>query len=336
MAVVFLHVAAPPMYQFNSITRSWWWIADVVDSSVRWAVPIFLMLSGMLLLDTKRDESVKLFFTKRINKVFIPLLVWSILYSFWKLRYGLIFHGEFLYSIPGFIRDFLTGNVYYHLGFFYYLIGLYLITPILRVYVKNASDSSLKYFLILWLIASPLYSLMGKFFNLNIAIQLQFATGFVGYFVLGYFLSIADVDIKWRRFLYVLAGLGLMIAVFGTYVLTKKKDGVLDVYFYDYLTANIIVISASIFLFFRYAKWPKKLSENTSFLRRSIARFSNASFGVFLIHPMILDVLDVLKINASFIHPLVGIPITAILTILISLVLVKLLQRVPVLNRIVP
>ena len=54
VGVVFLHVAAQIIYQFNTVGRGWWWTANVIDSCTRWAVPIFIMLSGMLLLDPSK------------------------------------------------------------------------------------------------------------------------------------------------------------------------------------------------------------------------------------------------------------------------------------------
>lgn len=92
IGVVFLHSAAPPMYLFNSIDPSWWWIANIIDAGTRWSVPIFLMLSGMLLLDTKYDEPMSLFFKKRFNKVILPFLVWSVIYSFWTATGHMFYH----------------------------------------------------------------------------------------------------------------------------------------------------------------------------------------------------------------------------------------------------
>ncbi|MRS04284.1 hypothetical protein EG832_13865, partial [bacterium] len=194
IAVVFLHVAsASIMSQFNSITRSWWWVANAFDSSSRWAVPVFIMLSGMLLLDVSKTQSASSFFRKRLNKVVVPFLVWSVVYSLWKvMKNGLLSHGQVQYSVIGFFADLLSGNVYYHLGFFYYLIGLYLVTPILRVYIRNASNRNILYFLLLWVVATPLYGIMARFFHIGVAIQIPCATGFAGYFVLGHFLNSAD------------------------------------------------------------------------------------------------------------------------------------------------
>jgi surface polysaccharide O-acyltransferase-like enzyme len=335
-AVVFLHSATPPLYLFNTIDLGYWWTADIIDAATRWGVPIFIMISGMLLLDPSHDEPTSLFFKKRFNRVILPFLVWSVIYSLWSAAGHFFYHGEFNYSITGFLINFLEGKVFYHLGFFYYLIGLYLITPILRVYTKNASNGNLIYFLILWLVATVFYSIIYRFCNVSIAIQLQMATGFIGYYILGYFFNRIDIKVKWRRSSYILASLGLLITIFGTYVLTVNNNGQLDEYLYGYLTLNVIVIAAAIFIAGKYAKWPANLYSESAVPSRLLMKFSNASLGIFLIHPMILNVFTYIKLDYTLVHPLLGISLTAILTILISFVLVIIMQKIPVIKRIVP
>jgi len=339
-AVVFLHAAAPSEYQFNSITHSWWWVANVFDSSSRWAVPVFIMLSGMLLLDVSKTESASSFFRKRVNKVVVPFLVWSVVYSLWKVtKNGLLSHGQIQYSVIGFFVDLLRGNVYYHLGFFYYLIGLYLVTPILRVYIRNASNRNILYFLLLWVFATPLYGIIARFFHIGIAIQLPLATGFVGYFVLGHFLNSSDIRLKWRRLIYIVGIFSLLVTAYGTYFLTSSKGGTLDEYFHEYLTANVIGLSVAVFLVFKHIKWPRWISDESaaSFSwRRFIVTLSGASLGVFVIHPIILEVLFDSHINYMLIHPLLGIPITAMATLIVSFAVVRIMQELPIVRRIVP
>lgn len=332
VSVIVLHATAPILYKFNSIDHSWWWIGNIVDSCCRWCIPIFIMLSGMLLLDTSKSESSKIFFQKRFNKVIIPFVVWSIFYSFWKTRW------DFSYSISGFVRDFLTGNVYYHLWFFYPLIGIYVITPILRRYIKSAGRQTLMYFIILWLIATPFYSAINEFPSLTIAYPPYLAItviAFLGYFFLGFLLNKIDIDSKRRKYIYVVAFVGLLVTIFGTYFLTKRADGVFRGYFYNYFSVNVIILSAAIFLICRKTEWSEKLFKGAK-ASRFLVDFSSASLGIYLVHPLILDVLSALNVHSMSIHPAIGIPLTSVLTIATSFILIRLLQRTPIIKRIVP
>jgi surface polysaccharide O-acyltransferase-like enzyme len=100
------------------------------------------MVSGYLLL--RKEEPYGDFFRKRALKVFVPFLVWSVIYLLWK---GEGFNQPFSIKIVvSYILKIVRGPRENHLWFFYALIGLYLFTPILRVFVAKASLCNLYYF----------------------------------------------------------------------------------------------------------------------------------------------------------------------------------------------
>ncbi|HCI5633973.1 TPA: acyltransferase family protein, partial [Klebsiella variicola subsp. variicola] len=84
-AVVMLHVAAGfvggiELSDLNYGNREWW-AGNIYDSVTRWCVPLFVMISGYFLLN--KDEPTSVFFKKRLNKILIPLIFWSVFFSFW-------------------------------------------------------------------------------------------------------------------------------------------------------------------------------------------------------------------------------------------------------------
>ena len=75
LAVVFLHSNGI----FWSFEKSRWWIyADIIESVFYFAVPVCFMLAGATLLDYRKKYSTEEFFAKRINKILIPFIFWSI------------------------------------------------------------------------------------------------------------------------------------------------------------------------------------------------------------------------------------------------------------------
>ena len=64
-AVVILHVVAFYVLKFEEFPFKTWNIAHLIDSCIRFCVPVFLMISGALLLD--KDEKLELFLTKRFK-----------------------------------------------------------------------------------------------------------------------------------------------------------------------------------------------------------------------------------------------------------------------------
>lgn len=143
ICVVLIHVATGDFHSARLGSFSWW-TADFFDSFARPCVPLFLMASGALLLGERRDgkpESVRDFFKKRVTKVVLPFAFWAAIYMLWRVA----FHHEHM-SGRFLASQVWSGNVYMHLWFIYTILGLYLVTPILRVLVRHAAPDIWKLF----------------------------------------------------------------------------------------------------------------------------------------------------------------------------------------------
>ena len=129
--VILLH-ASNATLQLSSVSPSYWWTAAVYKSLAVYCVPLFVMLSGALLLQpTKLNEPIRVFLKKRLSRLGLAFVFWSAIYTIWAFY---VFHapvtlGNIYQSI---VKDLFTG-VYYQFWFIYLIVGLYLITPILRV-----------------------------------------------------------------------------------------------------------------------------------------------------------------------------------------------------------
>ena len=80
------------------------------------------------------------------------------------------------------------------------IVGIYLITPLLKIFVKNAKKRD-RIFLILWLYASVIVNLVKYYYPINFNIELFYVTNYVGYFLLGYYLSNFDISKNGEIFL---------------------------------------------------------------------------------------------------------------------------------------
>jgi surface polysaccharide O-acyltransferase-like enzyme len=326
-AVIVLHCAAPLLYQFNEISSVYWWTGHVYDSFTRWCVPIFFMISGALLLNPAKEEPIHRFFKKRSAKVLIPFIGWSIIYFFVQIKDGNLEPG-----FQNFFHAFLGDKIYYHLWFMYVIIAMYLITPIFRIFIQHATRRQIEYFLILWFVVTSIFSLIAKFYEIQIAIEVLPATGYIGYFILGYYLHRFPFREIFKSIMYVLAGISLSIILYGTYVLTLDNNGTFDGFFYHYLNTPVVLISIAVFLLFKSLR--NTLSNRS---RPFIQAVNKASLGIYLIHPWILLSLSTQwKIDALFIHPLFGIPLLAGLTFLISFLIISVLRKVPIVEKLVP
>lgn len=325
--VVFLHSVAPILHKIGEIDFSYWMTGNIYDSTARVAVPLFFMVSGVLLLNSK-EESLTIFFKKRFLKVVIPLIAWSLIYIIFRkyeLHQDINIFKQFIYSF--------NGKVYYHLWFLYTILGIYLFLPILKVFIKNSSQSLQIYFLVLWAISVSLIPLINTFSGLYIKSYMPMMAGYMGYLVLGYQLGKIKIT---KKIFYI--GLFFMIistciTIFGTYYFSEKADKFIS-FSYNYLGISILIQAISSFIFLKY------IGENIFNLSIKILRLitilSISSFGIYLIHPLYIHILSQIGISVLNGNPMLMIPIVTILTFILSFVTIFIMQKIPLVKQIVP
>jgi surface polysaccharide O-acyltransferase-like enzyme len=335
LGVVFIHVAADVITQWSAISPNKWWAANIYDSLTRGCVPTFIMISGALLLPVQ--ESFRDFFRKRFNRIFIPFLVWTILYLVWKKA----FYNPDLGVLQS-LGMVSNSGVWFHLWFFYILIGLYLLTPIFRIFIAHATFKGVGYFLTIWFAFGSFFPFLDNIARVlglpgfHIGLSVEAAQGFIGYFILGAFL-IKYANKEWTRWAGLIWASCFLICFLGTGWLTIRS-GNFQKTFYDNFAPNIVFYCASFFVLvkFRLTSIESRISSS---MKNFIVNLSKASFGVYLIHPMIIDILDkgrlglVLKPTDG--HPLIMIPGLSIVIYFVSFFIVRIIQKIPYLKRIV-
>jgi surface polysaccharide O-acyltransferase-like enzyme len=279
------------------------------------------MVSGYLLLG--KEESYGDFFRKRALKVIIPFFVWSVIYLLWKQE-G--FDQPFsMKLVASYLLKIVRGPRENHLWFFYALIGLYLFTPILRVFVARASVRDMIYFCGLWFVVVPVFSFVQEFTPIKIGFELYFIAGYSGYFMLGYLLGKFQYT---RPQLYGLAFLFFIFSI-GTTVLSSL---VKSEYFVGYLSMNIVLMTAFAFILLREFQIGDTLNN-------FLVPLSRASFGIYLVHVIVLAELEKLPLVSGWFSAgssVYMIPLLGLLGFLVSFVIVFIIQKTPVLRWIVP
>lgn len=138
-----------------------------LNQMMRYAVPLFIMLSGLALFlsDMRKDKTSYLtFLKKRFNKIFIPYILWTIIYMLFDLRRslpGAFFNYE---TLKLFYRNLVFGGASYHLYFIIIIVQLYLLYPFLSWVIKKSPKITLiSTFLITLLFQTAIYfSILGK------------------------------------------------------------------------------------------------------------------------------------------------------------------------------
>ncbi|MCX5644388.1 MAG: acyltransferase family protein [Phycisphaerae bacterium] len=133
-----------------------WWVADFYDASTRWCVPVFIMISGALLLSPHRLQPPGVFYRRRRGRILAPLVFWTVFY----LGLRVCFEDD---PWPLLVRDLVRGHAYGHLWYLYVIAGLYCITPLLQPFVGRASLRELVWTVVPLLAAVSAHSLISTF-----------------------------------------------------------------------------------------------------------------------------------------------------------------------------
>jgi surface polysaccharide O-acyltransferase-like enzyme len=328
--IVLIHLSYVIFFKEDILSANWR-AANFYDSLSRMGVPLFFMVSGYLLLGKR--EPITDFFRKRFFKVGIPTLFWSIAYLLWSVKAYTDGSMRPLNVILSMLKAIYEGNVEIHLWFLYILIGIYLVVPLLRVFVAAASRRDLIYFVIMWFVATSLFELAQRVVGSPTALVIPVVTGYIGYFMLGYLL--ADVQPERRgRYLSVLGCIiAIAITYFGTLLLSARA-GPIDAFLYSYFSLATVLASICGFLLL------KDLGTNPGRLAKIFRMVSATSFGIFLIHIFVVELLrkGVLGFRLySWIGPAVYmIPLTGLVVFVLSFVIVFLAQKIPFLKMLVP
>lgn len=89
LAVVLLHVSSR-VITWSELGSNDWWYANLYDSLVRWCVPVFVMISGALLLAPEKAEPLGVFYKKRASRILSPLVFWSLFYMLWDFSRNML------------------------------------------------------------------------------------------------------------------------------------------------------------------------------------------------------------------------------------------------------
>ncbi len=332
LGVVLIHTTGPLLYGYNQHPESYWWISNIYDSAARMCVPLFFMISGFLLL--QKDCSLKTFFSKRVNKVFIPLLAWSMFFILWKVYFE---HSTSL--SPDSLFSLIYKPAYFHLWFLYALLGVYLSVPLLRVIVNHANTNLLYYGVALWFVTTSLIHVIEKFTVIQGGIDLRFMAGYSGFMLLGWLLGQKSVSKKNAVAACGLAFLCIVSTALITYVLTLRNGGILVDYFYGPTTPNVIVLSGSVFLLIRYAVENYKIAINEKVLL-VVRSVSASSLGIYMVHVVFLYLLRHGYLGAYLYaerwHPLIGIPVVTGIAFFLSYGTIHILRKNSLMRKFMP
>lgn len=277
---------------------------SVYNSFTRPAIPLFMMVTGILLLPTKMDMGS--FYKKRLSRVLIPFLVWSVLYNLFPWFTGLLncdpetIHvffkwadttqafGDAMRNILMIPFNFSAFAV--QMWYVYLLIGIYLYIPVFSAWVEKSDKRSQRIFLAIWAVSLFVpylrnyltENLFGECSWNEFGLFYYFA-GFSGYMLLGYHLVKYPLQMS-KVSKYALAAIAFAIGYAVTLIGFKNATAVegqseaMVELFFTYCSPNVALMTFAVFLIAKDLRFENKR------VNRFISQFSICTFGIWMCH----------------------------------------------------
>ncbi len=259
-----------------------WWIGKWIHLTCLFAIPVFVMISGALLLDDSRNESAWSFYKRRMQRIGIPLVFWTIVY----LIIRKVVDAEDLTAGRA-AELILTADPYYHLWFLFMIPGLYLVTPPLRVFVRNSTSTERILLIALIFVLASVYSPINNLFLGNRRSIFTMFIPYIAYYMAGY--EIRHIDPRKVPFKYLVAAVIIcaiyIVVLAGPFIdlLSVGKAGFL----YDGFSPPVIVMGMGIF-------WAVYLIDRRTKPLRGIRKtavewMASTTLGIYVLHPLVLS-----------------------------------------------
>lgn len=320
IGVILVHVSASYYSQQEQFT----WFTYMFNQLGRFGTPTFALISGFLLFQQVRHKGFnsQKFIQSRFTKIVVPFLVWSVFY--------LLLSAVLWNSFPKtdeLIKGFVLGDTFYHLYFMVIVIQFYLLFPLLQLIRTKRS----------WMIALTLSFLASFFFLNEKVIQLEgpigtfindpiFLLKWIFYFIFGGFLAF-----HWEEVIQFTKNKGLMLLImFAVYAFA----------IYEYQTVGAIssrrvsnLINIPLLTFACIGLFP--LIKRMKFLYTPLKLIGTFSMGIYLVHPVVLIVLNKI-IPKEFWLMTEGFPLMILIVLLISIGIVQAIRTLSFVQYIVP
>lgn len=281
LSVVMLHVLSKGISTMEVNTMEWE-IYNAGRCFVKWGVPVFVMISGIFLLQKKETTMAEM--KQKIGHIAGVLVFWLCFYAGNSLLNKCIYKRAIDTKAMKEVADILCFGAV-HMWYLYMLLGLYLVLPILR---KLTEKKLMEYFLIFFMIMNigiPVIQNIPwqhtedlvRFLNL---FQIRTFTGFPGYLLLGYYLYTYEIPKYMKNIICAVGICAFPVSIY----LTHIHEGN---YFITDGNFSIVNFSTAVFLFLLFKEKISKVNWK-QWQIQCTKRLSSLSLGIYLVHVAVL------------------------------------------------
>ncbi len=326
LAVVMIHCASHFVSRYNPNTTEFVF-GNLFDSIARLGVPLFLIISGALFLDERKEVTLKGILSKNVKSLAIITMLWAVIYA---LMYQVVFPWPNV-DVKNFLLAVLKGH--YHMWYLYMIMGLYIITPFLKKFVSKENKNMVLFFILfsfsVKFLLPTVDQICVRFWNMDLIgvfldkFHLDFFGGYITYFLTGWYIACVGIDRKYQKYiLYLLAALSLAF-IFVYVHFTGHYNAA-----YENIGAPVFLYAVGTFLALSSINW--QLKEKTA---QKLAACSKLTFGVYLVHVLLLYTFrKTFPYDAS---PVLYILICFVCVVSVSFLFAYAISKIPIVKKII-
>ncbi len=331
LLVIMIHTSAPYVIPGENNSSAFVW-GNLFDSISRCAVPLFIMMSGALMLNQEKEILPQKMF-KAAGNIFILLVLWSVFYTVgYNILKPLVYHEPIS---PAAIADTLF-NGHYHLWYLFVLISLYLATPILRFFIKKENKKLIEWYLGFAIIIGFCVPLLNQLTNIFIGegdhitryienFRFDYIFEYITYYIVGWYLVNYELTKTKRILLYLLGALGVILSFTATqFLFTTQQAG--D--FYGNNSIQVFLYSTAVFVWLHTYFQKKNTCQH-----KWIGTLAGLTFGVYMSHCVFLFVFK--QFTDGIACTPVAILITFLATAVCTFVFTFVLSKIPLFKKLI-
>lgn len=287
IAVVLLHVSGVCVSSYSEgMSPTMQHALACCNIWTRFAVPIFIMITGYLLLRPEKAVDFKKAICKYVWRMVVVLLTVGFAYAWMEIA----FTEETIriQQIPKAYYDVLTGNIWDHMWYLYMLIGLYLVIPILKPFINQSSTRAVDILLIILGLFCIVLPTIANYTDFRIGVRYPMQSSCLFYLILGYRMGV----LKNEKSTTVTAALLSLVVIMTTLICVFVSSHSTDTGWQrKHLTLDspiIVLLCIGIFLLFKRLH---KDGRNTSQVNRLWFGIAKCSFGIYIFHPFWMNLI---------------------------------------------
>lgn len=212
------------------------------------------------------------------------------------------------------------------------IVAFYLMLPLLYQMIKHVTEREIEYFLVIWFVVLLLNFFRFKLYIIN---YMNLFVGPLGYFILGYYLNKKDSKYtRSKKFGLLLFIMGLVILILSFYIPALIAGHTENSYI---IVGNVdpgsCIKMVGLFIILKNIDFKTAFGKYSEKINSSIIKFASYTYGIYLIVNIPLDLIKDYGYFNLQISPFINIPIIISISIITSIIILWIMNKIPVLNK---